>query len=199
MGAAGPLRTFEGPVVLVPVKAFDQAKARLAGSLTAAQRRRLAVDMAERVLAAAAPLPVAVVCDDDEVADWARQLGATVLPEPGRGLNGAVTAGVARLAAAGADEVVVVHADLPWATGLARLAGHRGVTIVPDRRGDGTNAIALPARSGFRFSYGPGSSTRHRQEADRLGLEVREVHELALAWDIDVPADLPAGLAPGAA
>ena len=80
-----------GPVaVLVPVKAFADAKLRLAPALPAPERSRLARAMATHVLAAARPLPVAVVCDDPAVADWARHEGALVVWEPGRGLNGAV-------------------------------------------------------------------------------------------------------------
>ena len=142
--------------VLVPVKSFAQAKERLAGVLSAPERHRLARTMADHVLEVARPLPVAVVCDDPEVAGWARSRGASVLWEPGRGLNGAVEAGVARLAASGAHWVVVAHADLPLAGDLGWVARFPGVTIVPDHRDDGTNVIAVPARSGFRFSYGPG-------------------------------------------
>ena len=151
--------------------------------------------MAEHVLAAAEPLPVAVVCDDPEVAAWAAARSAIVLPEPGRGLNGAVEAGVARLASAGASEVLVAHADLPLAHGLARLAGFNGVTLVPDRREDGTNVLCLPAGTLFRFGYGPGSFERHAAEASRIGLPVRVMREPDLAWDVDVPSDIPAGLA----
>ena len=49
--------------------------------------------MAAQVVAACVPLPVAVVCDDQDVAQWASELGATVMWEPGQGLNGAVRAG----------------------------------------------------------------------------------------------------------
>jgi 2-phospho-L-lactate guanylyltransferase len=152
--------------------------------------------MATRVLEAAAPLPVAVVCDDAEVGRWAAEHGAMALPEPGRGLNGAVEAGVGRLAGLGASEVMVAHADLPMAHGLARLAGFDGVTLVPDRRDDGTNVVCVPAGAGFRFAYGPGSFARHRAEAERLGLAVRVVREPDLAWDVDVPADIPAEFVP---
>lgn len=185
-----------GCVVLVPVKAFGEAKARLAPTLDAAGRDALARVMAARVLAAAAPLPVAVVCDDAEVAQWAQRHGAMVLPEPGRGLNGAVEAGVDRLGAAGASEVLVVHADLPFAHEVAQLGGFDGVTLVPDRRDDGTNVVCVPAGAGFRFHYGPGSFTRHRAEASRLGLACRVVRDPELTWDVDVPDDIPAGLGP---
>jgi 2-phospho-L-lactate guanylyltransferase len=181
-----------GPAVLVPVKAFSRAKARLAPTLDAHRRAVLARAMAEHVLAAAAPLPVAVVCDDDEVATWAADHGAMVLPEPGRGLNGAVQTGVRRLAEAGATEVLVVHGDLPLAEGLAKLAGFDGITLVPDRADDGTNVAGVPAHAGFRFSYGAGSFRRHVEEALRLRLELRVVRDPGLTTDVDVPDDIPA-------
>jgi 2-phospho-L-lactate/phosphoenolpyruvate guanylyltransferase len=183
-------------VVLVPVKAFAVGKARLAPSLDRNGRAALSRTMATRVLAAADPLPVAVVCDDEDVAAWAVEHGALALPEPGRGLNGAVEAGVARLARHGASEVLVAHADLPMAHGLARLAGYEGVTLVPDRRDDGSNVVCVPAHSAFRFAYGPGSFARHRAEAERIGMPYRVVRQPDLAWDVDVPSDIPAGLLP---
>jgi len=188
-----PLRTgrLDGAVVLVPVKAFAKAKARLAPTLDPERRATLARAMAERVLAAAAPLPVAVVCDDDDVARWAAGHGAMVLGEPGRGLNGAVQTGVARLGAAGATEVLVVHGDLPLAEGIVSLAGHPGITLVPDRREDGTPVVCVPPSAGFRFSYGPGSFQRHVAEARRLGFDPRIARAPALRADVDEPADLP--------
>jgi len=187
-----------GCVVLIPVKAFAAGKARLAPTLDRQGRAELSRTMATRVLEAASPLPVAVVCDDAEVAAWAMENGAMALPEPGRGLNGAVEAGVARLAGLGASEVLVAHADLPRAQGLARLAGFDGVTLVPDRRDDGTNVVCVPAGALFRFAYGPGSFDRHQAEAARLGLRHRVVREPDLAWDVDVPADIPAEFVPPA-
>jgi 2-phospho-L-lactate/phosphoenolpyruvate guanylyltransferase len=188
----------DGCVVLMPVKAFGAGKARLAPTLDPQGRAQLSLIMATRVLQAAAPLPVAVVCDDAGVAAWAVENGAMALPEPGRGLNGAVEAGVARLGALGASEVLVAHADLPMAHGLAQLAGFDGVTLVPDRRDDGTNVVCVPAHASFRFAYGPGSFARHRAEAERLGLVYRIVRQPDLAWDVDVPSDIPAEFVPPA-
>jgi 2-phospho-L-lactate guanylyltransferase len=172
------------------VKAFADAKRRLDGALGDGARRALVRAMAEQVVSAAAPLPVAVVCDDTEVADWARALGALVVWEPGRGLNGAVEEGVARLGAMGVERVTVAHGDLPRATGLGTLTPFDGVTLVPDRRDDGTNVVELPVGCGFRFSYGPGSFARHRAECRRIGLPARVLRAPGLAFDVDWPDDL---------
>ena len=184
--------------VVVPVKSFAEAKVRLAPALDIDSRAALARQMAGVVVAAAAPLPVAVVCDDPDVAEWATSQGAEVFGRPERGLNGAVADGVARYAARGIDRVIVAHADLPLADHLEWVAEFDGVTLVPDRRDDGTNVICVPAASGFGFSYGPGSFPRHHAEAERLGLPVRVVRERRLGWDVDLPTDLdlPADLLP---
>ena len=180
-----------GPeVALVPVKAFRQAKRRLGAALSDDERVRLVRSMAEHVVAACAPLPVAVVCDDEEVAEWAAGHGATVMWTPGQGLNGAVGAGVRRLADAGVEWVTVAHGDLPRARGLGALAPFSGVTLVPDRRDDGTNVLRLPASCGFEFAYGAGSFRAHRAEATRLGLAVRVLRVPDLAYDVDWPADV---------
>ncbi len=186
-------RPYAAPVpvaVLVPVKGFSHAKARLADALAPDERAGLARSMAATVVAAAKPLPVFVVCDDGEVRRWAESVGAEVLWRPGLGLNAAVTDGVATLGRAGFAQVVVAHADLPHATELAWTAAFCGVTLVPDRRDDGTNVACVPTGAGFTFSYGPGSFRRHGAEACRLGLGLRVVREPRLGWDVDLPADL---------
>jgi 2-phospho-L-lactate/phosphoenolpyruvate guanylyltransferase len=186
--------------VVVPVKAFTAAKVRLAGTLDPAERADLARRMAEVVLAAAPPLPAIVVCDDDEVRAWAEAAGARVVWCPGRGLNGAVADGVAALRSDGVPMAVVAHADLPLATRLDWVAEFPGVTLVPDRRLDGTNVLAVPTEVGFRFSYGAGSFARHRAEARVRDLPARIVRDDRLAWDVDLPADLawPSDVGPDA-
>lgn len=176
--------------VVVPVKDFAQAKVRLAAQLDATERADLAREMAAIVLRAAAPLSAVVVCDDDDVRAWAVAQGAEVIWTPGLGLNGAVQAGVAELATRGVRTVVVAHSDLPLATSLGWVGDTAGITVVPDRRLDGTNVLAVPAAAGFRFSYGAGSFARHRAEGLRLGLPVRIVRDHRLGWDVDHPGDL---------
>lgn len=176
--------------MLVPVKAFVDAKARLAAVLGDADRERLARWTAARVLAAAGELPTYVACDDEQVASWASEHGATILWHPGVGLNAAVSNSVAELRDAGVTDVIVAHGDLPRAHSLAGLTEPGTLTLVPDRHGDGTNVIALPTDFRFRFAYGPGSFQRHLGAAIAAGHSVRVRRDPLLAADVDTPADL---------
>lgn len=185
------------PAVLVPIKSFSRAKVRLAPALAAGPRADLARSMAASVLRAAGSLPLAVVCDDADVAAWAAASGAEVVWAPNRGLDGAVADGVRTLAQQGASSVIVAHADLPLATDLAWVARFPGVTLVPDRRDDGTNVICVPTPRPFPFSYGPGSLARHAAAALRLGIPLRVVREPLLGSDVDLPADLALATAGG--
>jgi len=187
---ADPHAPTPATAVLIPVKAFAQAKRRLADVLDDAARAALARTMATVVVGAAGSLPVSIVCDDDDVRTWATSLAVDVIWTPGLGLNGAVEAAVDHLAARGVERAIVAHADLPLATDLAWVAGFDGVTLVPDRHADGTNVACVPTDAGFRFAYGAGSCAQHEAEAHRLGLAVRVVPDPRLGWDVDRPADL---------
>ena len=146
--------------------------------------------MAAGVVTAAKPLPTWVVCDDHEVARWAMGVGVRVLWRSAPGLNEAVTAAVRFLATLGFGQVIVAHGDLPLAVDVTWVGDFDGVTIVPDRRGEGTNVLSVPAAVPFVFAYGVGSAPKHRAEADRLGLACRVVADEQLGWDVDTPDDL---------
>lgn len=173
----------------MPVKRFGAAKGRLSSVLDGSQRGELARWLAERVVAAAG-LPVFVACDDDDVARWADGAGAAVLWSPGLGLNGAVEAGRATVAGKGFDHVVIAHSDLPLATNLADLATADTISLVPDRRRDGTNVLSLPSRAPVTAAYGGGSFSRHLEQAMASGQRVEVRVDPRLAIDIDNPDDL---------
>ena len=175
--------------VLVPIKAFRDAKGRLAGSMTPTDRADLARRMASIVLAAATDLPTFVACDDDEVADWVDARGAEVLWTPGLGLNGAIEHGVDVLAGKGFDHVVISHSDLPLARSLSRLCRPDTVTLVPDHRLDGTNVQARPTTP-FAARYGGGSFRAHLSDALATGLRTRIVFDVDLALDVDTVDEL---------
>ena len=180
----------DAAAALIPIKAFHEAKARLRHALEPEQRHRLARWTAEQVIGAAAGLQVVVVCDDETVAHWAAERGATVLWQAGKGLNSAVDDAVLALADLGCEHVVVAHADLPRPTLLRNVALPGGISLVPDRRDDGTNVMSFPTRSGMQASYGGGSFRRHLAAAMLLGIPVEVRRDPMLALDIDTPADL---------
>jgi 2-phospho-L-lactate/phosphoenolpyruvate guanylyltransferase len=182
--------TSSAVAVLVPIKDFSDAKFRLADTLSSGQRAAIAKEMARRVVTAAAPHPVYVVCDDEDVATWALAHNAAVITANQPGLNKAVTTGFVHLRGLGYDTVIVSHADLPLASSYDSIADFAGITIVPDRHGGGTNVMAVPTRLDFTFTYGVDSYSLHRAEAERLGEPVRSLAVHNLQWDVDTPLDL---------
>lgn len=176
--------------VIVPVKSFTLAKGRLATALSDDERSMLARTCAERVVAAASPWPVYVVCDSADIANWAAGLGAHVVQQTEPGLNAAVSCGVAAATRDGAEHVVISHADLPLAVSFSHLVTEGTVSLVPDRRSDGTNVLSLPVRTSFGFAYGPGSYRTHVACADAAGLPHVTVIDDALGLDLDTVDDL---------
>jgi len=183
--------------VVVPVKAFDRAKERLAEALTPVERENLARQLATGVVEVVvqSSWPVLVVCDDDATATWAGALGAEVLVQTGSGLNAAATEARALLRDR-ATRLAIVHADLARPAGLIALlrvsSTNPEVVLVPDHRRDGTTVLVVPTDAAFTFGYGPGSFLRHCDEATRLGLGPRVIDDPSLGVDIDVPDDLAA-------
>ena len=180
--------------IVVPLRSFTLAKARLAAALDAPARSALIRTMAERVVAAAGTHRVGVVSSAPEVRSWAAAHGLDVVDDPGT-LDAAAVAGRRWARALGCTRYAIVHADLPRATSLDAVVADRArsvAVIVPDHRNDGTPVLSLPTAVDFTFAYGPGSAARHELEAKRVGLAVRVVHDPDLAFDVDVPSDLDA-------
>src|SRR5262245_60230910 len=99
---------------------------------------------------------VRVVTSDGDGGRVARELGATVVGDPGGGQGAAVLAALEGLSGA----CLVVNADLPCATtdALARLTGLVPALVAAE---DGTtNALGLPQPETFIDVYGPGSAAR---------------------------------------
>lgn len=187
-------RLVDDTAVVIPLRSFVTAKARLAGVLDDVARATLARTMASRVAEAATPRPAVVVTSAPEVVAWAARRNLPAIADPGT-LDGAAEAGRAWARAHGCTRVVVAHADLPLAVSLdAVIVGAAADTavIVPDHRNDGTPVLSVPVDAPFRFAYGPGSAARHIAEAARCGLAVEIVHDETLAFDVDVESDLDA-------
>ena len=106
---------------VLPVKDKGDAKQRLAGFLSAAERQRLALAMAEDVLATLARVPglsdIVVVTRDEQAMALAARHGARVLTEPSNdGQSAAVERAAAALGREGADGLLQVPGDVPGAS-----------------------------------------------------------------------------------
>ena len=176
--------------VLIPIKAFDSAKVRLASVLNPSERADLSRSLAEGVIRSCSGVQVWVICEDEEVEKWARTLGAHVIRNPRAGLNEAAKFGLTALSELGIKKVIVTHADLINPEGLINLFEHDGIVLVPDRHNEGTNIIGLPTYIDFSFQYGLESFEKHKTEAQRFPLPLTIIQNSHLGFDIDNPDDL---------
>jgi 2-phospho-L-lactate guanylyltransferase len=192
---------------LVPAKALDQAKQRLAAMLSEAERRALALAMLEDVVRALQSVQaidsVNVVSPDAEVLERAAELGAATIAEPAsvRGINQALGHALSTLeppgragVRPGPDAVLAVLADVPAAApsdfaSILDEAPERGVVIVPSSA-KGTSALFLRPPGVIPFRFGELSFQMHKREAAARRIEARVLHIERLEHDIDEPDDL---------
>lgn len=186
---------------LVPAKALDQAKGRLASLLSDNERRQLALAMLEDVVRALQAVPavdsVTVISPDAEVLEKAGKLGATPLQEPAstRGINQALAHGVQRLSSDGVETVLIVLADVPALTPadvvavLGELPDGKGVAISPSAA-KGTSILAIRPPDAIPLRFGENSFPAHKREVMARGLKAKVVRLDSVAHDIDAPEDL---------
>jgi 2-phospho-L-lactate guanylyltransferase len=185
---------------ILPVKRFDAAKQRLGETLGAATRATLAAAMFADVLTqlgrAAAIDTIIVVSGERAAQKAAHEAGATLVEDTAeKGQSHAALAGMARATAMGHDRALLVPGDCPLLDpaeldALLDSTRDHEVAIVPDRHGEGTNALVLDPRGRFEPRFGPGSRARHVEQAECKGLTYRVVTVRSLDLDIDTGDDL---------
>src|SRR5688572_17782823 len=154
-------------VAILPVKSFGRAKQRLGDAVS--DKPALAAAMVADVLEALARVPeldgIIVVTAEAAAADAARAAGAQVVHDPVEaGQSAAAALGIA---ATNADRALLVPGDCPALDPgdvSALLAPARvtpTVVIVPDRHGQGTNALLLTPPDVMEPAFGEGSFARH--------------------------------------
>jgi len=188
-------------VVAVPVKDLVNAKQRLVGALSPAERMALARAMLHDVLRALAAAPVDarwVVTRDPEVAAIARDFGADVLREElNRGHTAAVAAAQREATRIGARLFATIPGDTPCVTAeeigtlTTRAAGEAAaVAFAPSRSGLGTNGVALHPPGAMPLTFGEPSFDNHLRVARERGLSIHVLALPGLGLDVDGPADL---------
>jgi 2-phospho-L-lactate guanylyltransferase len=187
--------------IVIPARAPQLGKSRLADALAPTEREALAMRLFQHVvgtaMAARPGTAVHVVSSSPELLARAEALGANGLAEQGEGLNEALEQ--ASRALGGEDPILTLSIDLPLleaADVAAMLAQEADVACATDEAGEGTNALLLRRPGLIPYAYGPGSLAAHRAAAAARGLSFAEVRRPGLARDLDLPADL-ALLGPG--
>lgn len=185
---------------LLPVKAPENAKQRLSGFLTAAQREMLARTMYAEVLAAMLACRaldhIAVVTSDARVADHARRRGALVFEEQEqRGHSRSADSAARKAREMGATSVLLMPIDVPLVTpaeieALAAAAPRAGLVIVPSADGTGTNALLRTPPDAIESRFGPGSFRAHMEQARTRGIAAEVMRPPGLVFDIDTPEDI---------
>ena len=180
---------------VVPVKALDRAKQRLAPVLDAADRRRLVRAMCDDVLATLGTVRglagIAVVTRERDLVP----AGMRRIEDRGDGLNAALARAAAVLESEGATTILTIAADVPLSSRdeIERVlaAGRNApIVIVPDRQGRGTNALLLSPPSRMAPAFGAASLVRHTVMARALGCEPVVLRLPGLGFDVDDAAAL---------
>jgi len=177
-------------LAIVPVQRLERAKSRLAPALGDEARAALVVGMLDVVLEAcrtAASVDAVLIVTPD--VGLAR--GAEVLRDDGVGHAAALASALADPRAAGG--ALIVMADCPLATAAsldALVAAARPVALVAGEDG-GLNALALADPALLRPVFGvPDAAALTVARARAAGIEPVVLADPALAFDVDLPADL---------
>jgi 2-phospho-L-lactate guanylyltransferase len=190
---------------VVPVKGGADAKQRLGDAIAPELRRRLALAMAEDVLATLAAAPglrgIIVVTVDPAARELGARYRARVLTEGAEaGQTGAVAAAARVLAREGRGAMLTIPGDVPLITGeeVARIiAAHDRVpdfVIAPAHDERGSNAILCAPPEAVPLTFGDDSFRPHLEAARRAGLAPKILRLPGIGLDIDHPRDLAAFL-----
>lgn len=187
------------PLALIPCKSLAFGKSRLSGLLDPGEREALCRDLLINTLRIAAETVghtnVRLVSADLAAQQIAKGAGVESFAKEWPDLNAALIGVRAEeTTAARWHDVLILPIDLPLATKAAVetvMKDVADVTVVPDRKDLGTNALMLRgvAFREFPFAYGDASFEKHKAAAEKHGwsVSVRRIPELA--FDIDEPED----------
>ena len=184
---------------LIPVKSLDEAKSRLAASLTHEQRKTLVLEMLHHVittlLASDVLAGVTVVSPDELVLEKAEVWGAHAQIEEEHGHNPALHAAARRELAAGATALLTLSADLPLLhpndiQGMVEQSQLYDVVLAPSWEGTGTNGLRVRPPLALPYVFGPGSLQSYLVETKKERLKSVLYNSIGMALDIDTISDL---------
>ena len=180
---------------LIPVKDLDNAKSRLADSLTAGQRKELLLAMLSDVLMAVSHLPTVVISPED-ISSHLSGLGNVMflLQEGERDLNSAVVQANNYALSQGAGATLFVPADMPLTSrdevGAVLELGRDTPVVITKARDGGTGILYRRPPNVMESRFTSDSFTDHQREAQEKGLKMHIHESFPLSLDIDTFDDL---------
>jgi len=184
---------------LIPVKALNSVKSRLAPYLTHYQREELVLTMLHHVvhvlLTCDELARVSVVSPDQRVLEYAQRWGAYALLEEKQGHNPALRAAAEREKAQGTTALLTISADLPLLQRgdierMLTAARYSAIVLAPSQEGTGTNAVLMRPPLALPYVFGPNSLQRYQAEAEQRELLTTQVKCSGLSLDVDTLKDL---------
>ena len=185
-------------VAVVPVKSLHEAKSRLSGVLSGAQRSALMVSLLRHVLdtlrLSGAVDEIAVISPTAE--GLGLPPGVAFIRQDRVGLNNLLEQGREWAASRGAGALMVIFADLPLVSPreiveIVALGQVRGTAVLaPDRHGSGTNVLLASPPALARFAFGTDSYRAHQALHREAGAHVETYISTGTSLDLDTPDDL---------
>jgi 2-phospho-L-lactate guanylyltransferase len=138
-----------------------------------------------------------VVTNSQEVAESARIRNVAIVSDPpgNPALATVVDAGLRSAESRGAERAIVLMADLPIVrpadiSAIAHALESHDLVLVPDARGENTNALALRLRDRQPTAFGSPRSFEQHVSRARQAHQSWLVHNAAsIAFDVDTPDD----------
>jgi|AutmiccommuBRH23_1029490.scaffolds.fasta_scaffold00733_38 2-phospho-L-lactate guanylyltransferase len=184
---------------VIPIKALEKAKTRLATILPLEDRRKLVLQLFEHTLQELADWQILegilVVSSDPFFSRFAAPYGFEFLQEKQpNGLNGSVQLAAEHLESKGVEAMLVIHGDIPQVSQqelnrLVEASPAQGVLIVPDRHHSGTNVLWVAPPLIIPFVYGCDSFQKHQELANNTNFPLVIFQSESLGLDIDFPDD----------
>lgn len=188
--------------LLVPIKALDSAKSRLAERLSAPQRQALCKEMLEHVVQLGQATDrvehIVLLSPCPTIRKWAQGKPLEVIGDPpgAETLAAVVDHGVSRTREARGGSVLVLMGDLPTllSEDLDRMIDAlrtADVVLAPDAEEAGTNGLGLAANTALPTCFGRTDSFRaHHARCRVMEHAVADVRTAGLAFDLDTVRDL---------
>ncbi|MFT5134719.1 MAG: 2-phospho-L-lactate guanylyltransferase, partial [Gammaproteobacteria bacterium] len=185
--------------VIMPVKAFKDAKLRLTGVLSPTQRAHLSFLMLDDILLTLSTSPdvqgITLISSDKSVEELARRYQSEfLLTDLDRGYSQDAHRGVISVGDRNIDTVAIIPSDVPYLSheDLAQLnlLHNNGMTICPAVVDGGTNALLFTPPLQVQLQFGVDSLRKYQNAAELANIPIQLKQIPGLEHDIDRPEDL---------